>query len=444
MTKLFGTDGVRGEVNQLLTAKLAYAIGADFTHILKEAHTNPKIFVGRDTRLSGPMLAAALFAGISNTGGDVYDLGIIPTPAVSALVRGEKAQAGIVISASHNPFYDNGIKIFGADGKKLADTMEERLEAMLTENIEPPGAVRENIGRILPYPHGAELYLRHMKERFPLNLAGMKIVLDTANGATSDYAESLLNEMGANVFPLSKAYDGININEECGSTKPNAMLSAVKKLGADIGIAYDGDGDRLILGDENGRLVDGDQIMAIIADHFKKQGLLEQNTLVVTVMSNLGLRLAMQERDIHIEETPVGDKYVMRKMEECGAIIGGEQSGHIILSRFNPTGDGMLSSLVILDIMTKTGKTLGQLAEIMQPLPQILQNIGLTDREGWQENDRILQAISVAENRLAGTGRLLVRLSGTEPLLRIMGEAKDKVELESVINELAEIIQEEV
>lgn len=444
MANLFGTDGVRGEVNQVLTAKLAYAIGADITHILKETYLRPRIFVGRDTRLSGPMLAGALFAGISASGGDAYDLGIIPTPAVSALVREEGAQAGIVISASHNPYYDNGIKIFGADGKKLAEEMEKRIESMLELELEPPTAKRDSIGRIFPYPQGGDIYMRRLKEHFPLALQGVKVVLDAANGATSDYAETLLTDLGAEVVSLSKSYDGVNINDECGSTKPQKMLSAISLCGANIGIAYDGDGDRLILGDENGQLVDGDQIMAIIATYLKEQGKLEQNTLVVTVMSNLGLKLAMQAKDIHIEETAVGDKFVMRKMEECGAVIGGEQSGHIILSQHNPTGDGMLSSLMILEIMTSTGKTLGELARSMKPLPQILQNINLTDRESWRSNERILQAICDAEQRLSDNGRLLVRLSGTEPLLRIMGEAMDASVLVTIMDELTEIIRKEI
>ncbi len=444
MAKLFGTDGVRGEANLLLTAELAYEIGMYFTEILREGKSRPKILLGRDTRLSGPMLAGGLFAGIASAGGDGYDLGIIPTPAVSALVREEAADAGIVISASHNPFYDNGIKIFGGDGKKLAEEMEAKLEEKIAAAIAPEKALRAEIGDIVPYPSGGKRYVERLKGFFPLDLRDLKIVVDTAFGATSDYAIGLFEEMGATVHPLATAYNGLNINENCGSTKPKQMLEAIKTYSAQIGIAYDGDGDRLILGDEEGRMVDGDQIMAIIANHLKGEGKLVNNTLVVTVMSNLGLKIAMKDKGIRLEETAVGDKYVMRKMEECGAIVGGEQSGHIILSEYNPTGDGMLSGLMVLAIMSKTGKSLTELAGIMTPLPQILRNITLSDRESWRANPRINDAIVAAERRLAENGRLLVRLSGTEPLLRIMGEAADADELAHIMDSLTEIIEKEI
>ncbi|MEE0776071.1 MAG: phosphoglucosamine mutase, partial [Bacillota bacterium] len=318
MKKLFGTDGVRGEANVVLTPVLAYEIGAALSLILAEAsenHEKPMILIGRDTRLSGTMLESALSSGICAYGGNAVTLGIIPTPAVSSLVRERKAAAGVVISASHNPFYDNGIKVFGADGRKLPDAMEEKLEQFLAEKKFPPLKRGSDIGSVVYDPTGGDEYVARLKRLFPIDLSRFKLVVDCANGATSDYAVSMLSSLGARVIPINKDYDGVNINEECGSTKPASMKSTVWNEVADMGIAYDGDGDRVIMADGVGNTVDGDIIMAIIANYLKENEMLPNNRLVVTVMSNLGLRLAMKERGVTLSETSVGDKNVMVEMD---------------------------------------------------------------------------------------------------------------------------------
>lgn len=450
MSKQFGTDGVRGEANVKLTPDLAFAIGRALTAVLQKEKESegkrerPVILVGKDTRLSGDMLEGALAAGVCAQGGLLLSLGIIPTPAVSALVREEKADAGVVISASHNPFYDNGIKIFGADGRKFADEKEAAIEAMMEAATYPPLAQKEKIGKLIPYPHGGEVYISRLKTFFPLSLSGLKLVVDTANGATSDYAPALFRDLGATVIDLFHDYDGVNINDGCGSTKPRVMAEKVKETGADLGIAYDGDGDRLIMADHTGQIVDGDMIMGFMAKYLKEKGELAKNRLVVTVMSNLGLKLAMGDLDIELSVTSVGDKNVMTEMDQNGAVIGGEQSGHLILSRYNPTGDGILSSLMVLRIMTETKKSLHELASIVKPLPQILHNITVAEGASWQHNPSVVEAVRCAEAKLGASGRILIRPSGTEPLLRVMGEGSDKTELEAVLQEVIKVIHQEL
>lgn len=444
MKKQFGTDGVRGEANKKLTPTLAYRIGMALTAILKKETPRPVIAVGRDTRLSGDMLEGALGAGIAAQGGIMERLGIIPTPAVSAYVRREKAAAGIVISASHNPFWDNGIKIFGADGRKFPDEQEAAIEAMLGEDAFPALAERDEIGFVRNCPRGGKDYIEQLKAYFPLDLSGYRLVVDTANGATSDYAPALLRDLGAEVIAMSTHYDGVNINENCGSTKPAAMAQKVKDVHGDIGIAYDGDGDRLILADHNGDIVDGDRTMALIAKYLKEKGELAENRLVVTVMSNLGLKLAMEELGVEISETAVGDKNVMVEMDRSGAVIGGEQSGHLILSRYNPTGDGILSSLMVLKIISEKGRSLQELASVMTPLPQILYNITVSRRDDWTTNDAVQAVICKAEEKLSGVGRILIRPSGTEPLLRVMGEGPDKEELDGILKEILAVMEKEL
>lgn len=444
MKTQFGTDGVRGEANKKLTPALAYRIGMALTAILKKEIVRPVIAVGRDTRLSGDMLEGALAAGITAQGGIMERLGIIPTPAVSAYVRREKASAGIVISASHNPFWDNGIKIFGADGRKFPDDKEAAIEAMLNEDAFPVLAERGDLGFVRDCPRGGKDYIKQLKDYFPLDLSGYRLVVDTANGATSDYAPDLFRELGAEVIAMSTDYDGININENCGSTKPNAMAQKVKDVHGDIGIAYDGDGDRLILADHNGDIVDGDCTMALIAKYLKEKGKLAENRLVVTVMSNLGLKLAMRELGIELSETAVGDKHVMMEMDRSGAVLGGEQSGHLILSCYNPTGDGILSSLMVLKIIAEKGKSLKELASVMTPLPQILYNITVAHRDDWETNEAVQAAIKSAENKLSGTGRILIRPSGTEPLLRVMGEGADREELDEILKDILSVMEKEL
>ena len=444
MKKQFGTDGVRGEANQKLTPMLAYEIGMALTAILKKETEQPVIALGRDTRLSGDMLEGALAAGITAQGGIMERLGIIPTPAVSAYVRREKAAAGIVISASHNPFWDNGIKIFGADGRKFPDDKEAAIEAMLAEKSFPELMQRDAIGFVRDCPEGGKTYVEQLKAYFPLDLSGYRIVVDTANGATSDYAPGLLRDLGAEVIAISTKYDGVNINENCGSTKPAAMAQKVKDVRADIGIAYDGDGDRLILADHNGDIVDGDQTMALMTQYLKEKGELSENRLVVTVMSNLGLKLAMKDLGVEISETAVGDKHVMVEMDRSGAVIGGEQSGHLILSRYNPTGDGILSSLMVLKVIAEKGKSLKELASVMTPLPQILYNITVSRRDDWTTNEAVQAAIKTAEDKLSGVGRILIRPSGTEPLLRVMGEGPDKESLDQILKDILSVMEKEL
>lgn len=444
MKKQFGTDGVRGEANEKLTPSLAYRIGTALTAILRQEKKRPVIAVGRDTRLSGDMLEGALAAGITAQGGKMLRLGIIPTPAVSAYVRHIQADAGIVISASHNPYWDNGIKIFGADGKKFPDDKEAQIETILAENTAKELCHRDEIGWVEDCPEAASYYIQRLKTFFPLNLNGCCIVVDTANGATSDYAPALLRSFGAEVIAMNTGYDGVNINRNCGSTKPEAMSNKVLDVRADVGIAYDGDGDRLILADHCGNVIDGDQTMALLAKYLKEKGELAENRLVVTVMSNLGLKQAMEKLNIDISETAVGDKHVMVEMDRSGAVLGGEQSGHLILSRYNPTGDGILSSLMVLSVMAQTGKSLKALASVMTPLPQILYNITVSRRDEWSENEKVQAAIAKAESRLGNSGRILIRPSGTEPLLRVMGEGPDREELDRILKDILRVMEKEL
>lgn len=444
MKNQFGTDGVRGEANVKLTPLLAYRIGMALTAILRKETEKPVIAVGRDTRLSGDMLEGALAAGITAQGGVMLRLGIIPTPAVSAYVRHVKAEAGIVISASHNPYWDNGIKIFGADGRKFPDDKEAAIERMLADASFPEFCQRADIGYVKDCPEAAKFYIDRLKRFFPLDLRGYCLVVDTANGATSDYAPALFRSYGAEVIAMNFDYDGVNINRNCGSTKPEAMAAKVRAVRADLGIAYDGDGDRVILADHNGDIVDGDQAMALMAKFLHEKGELAGNRLVVTVMSNLGLKLAMQKLGIELSVTSVGDKYVMEEMDRSGAVLGGEQSGHLILSRYNPTGDGILSSLMILSVVDQCCKSLKKLASVMMPLPQILYNITVSRRDEWAENQAVQAAIAVAEEKLKDRGRILIRPSGTEPLLRVMGEGPDREELDGILKDIVAVMEQEL
>lgn len=444
MKKLFGTDGVRGEANKVVTPGLAFEIGAALALVLKKQKDKPVVLVGRDTRLSGSMIAGSIMSGVCAYGGEIVSLGIVPTPAVSTLVRDREAAAGIVISASHNPFQDNGIKIFGSDGRKLPDETEAEIEKIVNEKAFPQLCTGEDIGNIIYDKYAGEEYVNRLKKHFPLDLSRFKLVVDCANGATSDYAADMLISLGADVISINKDYDGININENCGSTKPATMKETVWKEVADMGIAYDGDGDRVILADGVGNIVDGDGIMAIIANYLKNKGELSNNRLVVTVMSNLGLKIAMEQAGIDLSITPVGDKSVSEEMDRTDAAVGGEQSGHIILSKYTPTGDGMLTSLMILQIMLDTGDSLAELSKVMTPLPQVLENVTVAKRDQWCDNTTIKEAIAKAEEILGDKGRILIRPSGTEPLLRVMGEGPDAEELEKIIQQLVAVIKEEL
>ncbi|OUM87940.1 MAG: phosphoglucosamine mutase [Bacillus thermozeamaize] len=449
MRKYFGTDGVRGVANRELTPELAFRIGrAEGNLAAARASGRPKVLIGRDTRISGEMLEAALTAGLLSAGADVYRLGIISTPGVAWLTKTLQADAGIMITASHNPVEDNGIKIFGPDGFKLTDEEEEQIERLLDEPEDKlPRPVGGGVGRLLDAAEKAEDYLNHLSGTIHGDLQGLKVVLDCAHGAASYLAPRLFRRLGAEVWVIGAEPDGININDGVGSTHPSRLQEEVKRQRADVGLAFDGDADRLIAVDEEGQIVDGDHIMCILARSLKEQGRLAKNTLVTTVMSNIGLYQAMRELGIATEQTAVGDRYVLERMLEGGFVIGGEQSGHVILLDYNTTGDGMLTALQLVQVIRESGKTLGQLKQVMRKFPQVLHNVRLKRAEAktaWQQHPAIMEAIGELERRLGDAGRVLVRPSGTEPLLRIMAEGPDEAILRQHILRIAEIVDREL
>ncbi len=443
MGKLFGTDGVRGKANVDLTPLLAYELGLKGAYVLRQIHGNggkAKIVVGRDTRLSGEMLEAALTAGICAAGVDVVSFGVIPTAAVAYLAKNMGAVAGVVISASHNPAYDNGIKFFGGNGYKLPDEVEDQIEELILRETTVPLATEQEIGTVTYDLDAPQRYARYLVERLDSDLAGKKVVLDCANGASSYIAPRVFEAMGAEVIATHHTPDGWNINDRCGSTHTESLQKAVLEQQAAIGLAFDGDADRLLVVDENGRLISGDQIMVICACYMKEHGMLKNNRLVVTVMSNLGLKLAMEELGVEVLQTKVGDRYVIEKMRESGAVIGGEQSGHIIFSEINTTGDGLTTALFLMQILAETQKPVSQLAQAMRVLPQVLKNVRVKTKEGWKENPAIQAVMEQASAELADSGRILVRPSGTEPLLRVMAEGPDLKILERIVNEISTVV----
>jgi len=444
MGVLFGTDGVRGVANRDLTPELAFKLGRAGAFCLAQDHPRPKILIGKDTRISGDMLESALTAGICSVGADVVRLGVIPTPGVAYLTRHLGAQAGVVISASHNPMEDNGIKFFGSNGFKLPDALEEEIENLIMSDAELPNPVGAEIGRAEDFSQAGRVYGAYLKKILGADLSGYKIVVDTAHGAAYSLAPNILRDLGAEVIPLFNNPNGTNINQGCGSTHPGKLMEAVKNYGADIGIAHDGDADRMLAVDEQGNLVDGDKIMVICALDFLRRGMLKENKIVVTVMSNLGLHQALKKAGIEVLETKVGDRYVLEKMLETGAILGGEQSGHIIFSEYNTTGDGIATALQLLKIMVETGKPLSKLAQQMVRLPQILMNVRVKEKTGWDTNPEIKSAIQQAENVLEGRGRVLVRTSGTEPLVRVMAEGPDEKELQEIVQGIVRVVEAEL
>ncbi|MEW6726453.1 MAG: phosphoglucosamine mutase [Bacillota bacterium] len=443
MGKLFGTDGVRGVANRELTPELAYKLGRVGAYLLTNDTETRSIVIGRDTRVSGDMLEAALIAGICSVGVNVLRAGIIPTPAVAYLTRAFSAGGGVVISASHNPYEDNGIKFFGANGCKLPDAVEEEIErfVLVAENglSSPTG---DRVGRVFDVNDADRLYINFAKGAGPASLKGLRIVVDCANGAAYRVGPRIFKELGAEVIPLAVEPDGLNINVGCGSTNPARLQQEVVRQRADLGLAFDGDADRVIAVDEQGNIVDGDQIMVICAKRLKEQGRLAGDTLVATVMSNLGLHLALQEAGIKVLQTKVGDRYVLEELLRTGTNMGGEQSGHIIFLDHNTTGDGILTSMQLLNAVTGTGQSLGSLAGWMERLPQILENIRVREKETIMNDPRLEAAIQEQEARLAGQGRILVRPSGTEPLIRVMVEGRNRDVLMQVVNELVKVIRE--
>lgn len=442
MGRLFGTDGVRGVANADLTPELAFALGRAGAYVLTEGRERPRLVVGRDTRRSGEMLEAALTAGILSVGGEVLSVGVLPTPAIAYLTRALGADAGVVISASHNPVEDNGIKFFSAAGYKLPDATEDRIEALLSEpNLpRPTGA---GVGTRRTVGDADEIYFAHLTGELGVDLAGLKIVVDAAHGAAYSVAPEILRRLGAKLTVLNNEPTGVNINVNCGSTHPEGLQEAVRRTGADVGLAFDGDADRLIAVDERGEVVDGDQIMAILALALRAKGRLEGEGIVATSMSNMGLELALAERGLKLVRTQVGDRYVLEELLKRGWNLGGEQSGHIINLHHNTTGDGLSTALQLLGVLVEQKKRLSELAAVMQRLPQLLVNVTVRTKDGWKENPRVAGAIKEAEARLKGRGRVVVRPSGTEPLMRIMVEGEDAALLKEIAGDLAAVIKEE-
>jgi len=447
MGKYFGTDGVRGEANVELTPELAFKLGRFGGYVLSQhEEETPLVFVGRDTRISGELLEHALIAGLLSVGIRVYKLGVIATPGVSYLVRTEKASAGVMISASHNPALDNGIKFFGGDGFKLDDDRELEIEALLdaTEDTLPrPSA--HGLGTVMEYPEGLRKYQEFLVST-GVQLEGMHVVLDTANGAASTSARQIFADLGAQLTVIGENPDGLNINDGVGSTHPEHLQEKVKEVGAAIGLAFDGDSDRLIAVDENGEIVDGDKIMYIIGSYLSSKGLLEKNTIVTTVMSNLGFHKALDAKGIQKEITAVGDRYVVEEMRKSGYNLGGEQSGHVVIMDYNTTGDGQLTGVQLTKIMQETGKKLSELAAEVTIYPQKLVNIRVENsmKDKAMEVPAIREIIEKMEAEMAGYGRILVRPSGTEPLLRVMAEAPTDQEVDYYVDTIAAVVQAEI
>lgn len=447
MAKLFGTDGVRGKAGSVLTVELAMKLGQAAGHVFLEENGGKTgvVIVGRDTRISGQMLECALTAGLTSVGIQVISAGVVPTPAVAFLVRKFKALAGAVISASHNPFEDNGIKFFSASGTKLRDDQEETIEAVLQGQVAVQPAEGKAIGRYAQVDEAIEVYKDYLDELMSVNGRDYRLVVDCANGAASQLAQEVFERANLNVIMMGDRPNGTNINVNCGSTHLEQLQKRVLAEGADAGLAFDGDADRFLAVDEKGNVVDGDRLMAIYALAMKEEHRLANNQLVVTVMSNLGLKLAMREAGIELVETQVGDRYVNEGMKKSGAVLGGEQSGHIIFREYNSTGDGMISAIMLLNIMNHKRVPLSALADAaMTSLPQVLVNVPVTKKEGWKDIPAIQDAIAKAEAELGETGRVLVRASGTENLLRVMVEGKDQKEIETMANAIADVVREAI
>ncbi len=445
MGRLFGTDGVRGIANEELTPLLAMQLGQAGASVLtKENKHMPTIMVGCDTRISGDMLANALMAGLCSVGANAVYVGVIPTPAVAYLTKKYKVDAGVVISASHNTVEFNGIKFFDGNGYKLPDELEDEIEALIRngmKGVEFPSGSR--VGKIKYRTDAREEYINHAVQSVPVDLTGMKIVVDCAEGAAHYTSVEALRQLGAEVVAIHNMPDGTNINSNCGSTHMEEIQARVVFEKAQVGLAFDGDADRLLAVDEEGRIVDGDQIMAIVGNHMKQQGKLKKDTIVATVMSNLGFFLMGEKEGIHMEQTKVGDRYVLERMREIDASLGGEQSGHIIFLDENTTGDGLLSALHLLQVMVETGKPLSELSKIMTVMPQALVNAKVPNhkKENYMDYPEIADAIQKLTDKFAGEGRVLIRPSGTEPKVRVMIEGKDQKMIEAEAHKLADLIQ---
>ncbi|MFS8500841.1 MAG: phosphoglucosamine mutase [Caldicoprobacter sp.] len=446
MARMFGTDGVRGVANRDLDCHLAFKLGQAGAYVLSKGKKRPKILIGKDTRLSGDMLEAALIAGICSAGADALVVGVMPTAAIAYLTRHYEVDAGVVISASHNPMEYNGIKFFDGNGYKLPDKMEDEIEAIIKgqEQVDIPAPVGDEIGRKVPVPNALQDYVNFLKGTIDVDLSGLKLAVDCANGAAYKVAPMVFSQLGAEVKVINDNPNGVNINYNCGSTHPEGLQRFVIEAGADVGLAFDGDADRLIAVDEKGQLVDGDQIMVICALDMKERGVLKHNTVVATVMSNIGFDIALKKAGCNFIKTKVGDRYVLEEMLQGGYNIGGEQSGHIIFLDYSTTGDGILTALQLLSVMKRNNRRMSELASVMQRFPQVLVNAKVSPekKDSYMDDPIISEEISRIEAKFKGAGRVLIRPSGTEPLIRVMIEGADHKEIEDSASRLARLIEE--
>jgi phosphoglucosamine mutase len=445
MGKLFGTDGVRGIANKDLSPELAYRLGRVGGYFLTKGKRRPKMVVGMDTRISGDMLEGALSAGLNSAGVDVLYLGVLPTPAVARMIKMLEADGGVMITASHNPVEYNGIKFFNDQGLKLTDQMENAIEEYILNSLDIDVCpVAGEVGRKIKIEDPVRKYMDFLKETINVDFKGLKIAVDCGNGAVYKAAPELLHELGAQVYVIHNDPNGVNINVNCGSTKPEEIQRLVLETGADVGLSFDGDADRLIAADENGNIVDGDHVLAICGTHMKEKGLLKSNTVVGTVMTNLGLDMCLKENNINIVKTQVGDRYVLEEMLKGHHSIGGEQSGHIIFLDYNTTGDGLLTAIQLLSVMKEKNVKLSKLASMMQVMPQVLVNAHVSEdkKKLYLEDEVIKKKIEEIEAYFHGNGRVLIRPSGTEPLVRVMIEGENQEEISKYANELAKLIEE--
>jgi phosphoglucosamine mutase len=440
--RYFGTDGIRGRANGVITAELALRIGQATGTAFRRGDHRHRVVIGKDTRLSGYMIETALVAGFTSVGMDVLLLGPMPTPAVAMLTRSMRADLGVMISASHNPYDDNGIKLFGPDGYKLTDELEDEIENLIDGDVSKRLAKSADLGRAKRIDGVHDRYIEFAKRTLPKNMSleGLRVVVDCANGAAYRVAPEALWELGAEVFTVGTEPDGFNINKDCGSTAPEALRRKVVEMRADVGIALDGDADRVIVIDERGRIVDGDQLMAVIAESWKEDERLSKPGIVGTVMSNLGLERHLKQQGIELVRTPVGDRYVLEHMREHGYNVGGEQSGHIILSDYATTGDGFVAALQVLTVVKKNDRPVSEVCHRFDPLPQVLKNVRYRNGQPLEHAD-VRSAIADAEQRLGRQGRLIIRPSGTEPVIRVMGEGDDKILVEEVVDGIVDALK---
>ncbi len=439
--KYFGTDGIRGRANAKITPDLALRVGQAAGLVFLRGDHRHRVLIGKDTRLSGYMIETALIAGFTSVGMDVFQTGPMPTPAVAMLTRSMRADVGVMISASHNAYDDNGIKLFGPDGYKLSDEIENEIEKLIDSDLGQRLAKSAELGRAKRIDGVQDRYIEYAKRTLPRNLSleGLRIVIDCANGAAYKVAPAALWELGAEVLEIGVEPDGFNINRECGSTSPEALSAKVREMRADIGIALDGDADRVIIADEKGQMVDGDQLLAVIAEAFKEDGRLTKPGVVATVMSNLGLERHLAAQGIALVRTPVGDRHVLERMRADGINVGGEQSGHIILTDFTTTGDGLVAALQVLAVVQNSGKPVSQVCRRFDPLPQVMKNVRYKSGKPL-EDSKVKTVIASAEKRLDGHGRLVVRSSGTEPVIRVMGEGDDRSLVEAAVDDIVDAL----